>query len=145
MINTIIEAVSAALYEEFGDRYRIHMEEVSQGLEEPCFFIQALEPSGGLLRGPRYTRINQFCIQYFPESEKEPNRECYNTAERMFACLEQIALEGGSCRGTRRRYKVVDGRLNFFVNYDCILRREGEEQSMGEMTSRTEVKEGGLT
>lgn len=82
-------------------------------------------------------------VEYFPESEKEPNRECYNTAERMFACLEQIALEGGSCRGTRRRYKVVDGRLNFFVNYDCILRREGEEQSMGEMTSRTEVKEGG--
>lgn len=143
MINAIIGAISTALYKEFGDWYRIHMEEVSQDLEEPCFFIQALEPAGRLLRGPRYTRTNQFCIQYFPESEKEPNRECYDTAERMFSCLEQIALEGSWRRGTRRRYKVVDGRLNFFINFDCILRREGEEQSMGEMTSRTEVKEGG--
>lgn len=143
MINAVIEAVSAALYEEFGDRYRFHMEEVSQELEEPCFFIQALEPSGRLLRGPRYTRINPLCIQYFPESEEEPNRECYDAAERMFACLEQITIEGVTCRGTRRRYKVVDGRLNFFINYDCILRREEPEQSMEEMTSRTGLKEGG--
>ena len=39
MINAIIEAISVALNGEFGDSYEIHMEEIEQGLEEPCFFI----------------------------------------------------------------------------------------------------------
>lgn len=45
MINAIIEAISVALNGEFGDSYEIHMEEIEQGLEEPCFFIFCLNPS----------------------------------------------------------------------------------------------------
>ena len=42
MINAIIEAVSVSLNSEFGDGYEIHMEEIEQGLEEPCFFISCV-------------------------------------------------------------------------------------------------------
>ena len=60
MINAIIEAISVALNGEFGDRYEIHMEELEQGLEEPCFFIFCLNPSSDLFLGKRYFRTNPF-------------------------------------------------------------------------------------
>ena len=41
MITEIIEAISVALNSEFGDDYEIHMEEIRQGLTEPCFFIMS--------------------------------------------------------------------------------------------------------
>ena len=51
MINAIIEAISVALNGEFGDSYEIHMEEIEQGLEEPCFFIFCLNPTNDLFLG----------------------------------------------------------------------------------------------
>ena len=56
MINAIIEAISVALNGEFGDSYEIHMEEIEQGLEEPCFFIFCLNPTNDLFLGKRYFR-----------------------------------------------------------------------------------------
>lgn len=41
MINSIIEAISVSLNGEFGDDYEIHMEEIKQGLKEPCFLLLA--------------------------------------------------------------------------------------------------------
>ena len=87
MINAIIEAISVALNGEFGDSYEIHMEEIEQGLEEPCFFIFCLNPTNDLFLGKRYFRTNPFCIQFFPESN-EKQRECNGVAERMYDCLE---------------------------------------------------------
>ena len=75
MINSIIEAISVALNEEFGDGYKIHMEEIRQGLKEPCFFIQCLNPTHELFLGKRYLQTNQFCIQYFPAT-REKQKEC---------------------------------------------------------------------
>ena len=62
MINSIIEAISISLNEEFGDGYETHMEEIKQGLKEPCFFITCLNPTTELFLGKRYFRTNQFCI-----------------------------------------------------------------------------------
>lgn len=66
MITTIIEAISVALNAEFGDSYDIHMEEIEQGLKEPCFFILCLNPASQQFLKGRYFRVSQFCIQYFP-------------------------------------------------------------------------------
>ena len=87
MINSIIEAVSVALNGEFGDGYESLMEELKQGVEEPCFCIFCLNPTKDLFLGKRYFRANQFCIQYFP-STQEKQRECNSVAERMYQCLE---------------------------------------------------------
>jgi hypothetical protein len=59
MINSIIEAISVSLNGEFGDDYEIHMEEIKQGLKEPCFFIACLNPTNNLFMGKRYERTNQ--------------------------------------------------------------------------------------
>ncbi len=141
----MIGAIGAALRSEFGDLCQIHSEGAGEGRVGPCFFIQVLESGLGLAQGGGCARINQFLIRYFPESEMEPNRECHETAERMFSCLEWITWEGGrQQRGTRMRYSMEEGRLNFFVNYDCILSRKKQEMPMEELISQMEIKGGSL-
>lgn len=144
MINSIIEAISISLNEEFGDGYETHMEEIKQGLKEPCFFITCLNPTTELFLGRRYFRTNQFCIQYFPETN-EKQRECNGVAERMLQCLEYITIYGEDkpIMGTKMKYEVVDGVLNFFVNYDCFIRKTEQQTPMESLQASTSVKEGG--
>lgn len=144
MINSIIEAISISLNEEFGDVYETHMEEIKQGLKEPCFFITCLNPTTELFLGKRYFRTNQFCIQYFPETN-EKQRECNGVAERMLQCLEYITIYGEDkpIMGTKMKYEVVDGVLNFFVNYDCFIRKIEQQTPMESLQASTNVKEGG--
>lgn len=144
MINSIIEAISISLNEEFGDGYETHMEEIKQGLKEPCFFITCLNPTTELFLGKRYFRTNQFCIQYFPETN-EKQRECNGVAERMPQCLEYITIYGEDkpIMGTKMKYEVVDGVLNFFVNYDCFIRKTEQQTPMESLQASTSVKEGG--
>lgn len=144
MINSIIEAISISLNTEFGDKYEIHMEEIKQGLEEPCFFIMSLNPSKESYPGKRNFRENPFVIQYFPESENS-RRECNDTAERMMQCLEYITIIGEDrpTRGTDMKYEIIDGVLNFFVNYDFFTITIEEDTAMENLESGTSVKEGG--
>ena len=144
MTNKIIDAISVSLNEEFGDGYEIHMEEMQQDLEEPCFFISSLEPTSSLYSGKRRFRENQFCIQYFPETD-EKQRECNGIAERMLQCLEYIKAEGEDrpMRGTKMKYGVVDGILNFFVSYNCFTYTlESQQPPMEEFETSTSTKEG---
>lgn len=144
MINEIIEAISVSLNQEFGDDYEIHMEEIKQGLKEPCFFIACLNPTNNLFMGKRYERTNQFCIQYFPETN-EKQRECNGVAERMYDCLEYITPDGDTkpIRGSGMNHQVVDGVLNFFVNYNFFTVKTEDNTTMETMTASTNVKEGG--
>jgi len=144
VINSIIEAISIALNGEFGDDYEIYREEVKQGLKEPCFFVFCLNPQHEQFLGKRYFRTNQCCIQYFPKSDLNGQEECADVAERMMWCLEYIIAysEEKPIRGTSMKYEVVDGVLNFFVNYDLFIIRTEEQIAMEEMDASTSVKEG---
>lgn len=142
MINSIIEAISIALNQEFGDGCEIHMEEIKQGLEEPCFFISCLKPVSNLFLGKRYFRTGQFCIQYFPVSG-EVQRECNSVAEQMLGCLEYITTKGDDkpIMGTKMKYEIIDGILNFFVNYDLfVYKAAGSVPVMEEVLKETSVK-----
>lgn len=144
MINEIIESISIALDAEFGEGYEIHMEEIKQGLNEPCFFILCINNTHKLFLGNRYFMQNPFVIQYFPESD-DIQSECNAVAERMLWCLEYITInsEEKPIRGTKMNYEVTDGVLNFFVNYDYfVVRRVETETEMETVESKTSVKEG---
>lgn len=141
MINTLIASISIVLNAEFGDRYKIHREAKKQGLKEPCFFIQCLNPTEKLFFGKRYFRQNQFCIQYFPEDEIHGNQECCSVAERILSCLEYLNVCGDSVMGTKMRYEVADGILHFFVNYDLFVYKVVESApALESISSETHVK-----
>lgn len=139
MINAIIRSISRAINVEFGDHYENHMEKIQQGLKEPCFFIQCPNPTSALFVGKRYVRQNQFCIQYFPETE-QIQQECNDVGERLLSCLEYIRVDDRMLRGTKMKYQVTDDVLHFFVNYDFFASRANEETPMNELESETTVK-----
>ena len=141
MINTIIQSISITLDAEFNEKqYEIHMEKMKQDLKEPCFFIVCLNPTTTLFLGKRYFRKNQFVIQYFPESRENLQSECNAVAERMIWCLEYITtLTGDKFMGTKMKYQVIDGVLNFFVNYDCFVYRVEQADVMETMDSNTTI------
>lgn len=145
MINSIIRTISITLDAEFDEKeYSFHMEEMKQDLKEPCFFIACLNPTHELFLGKRYFRQNQFVIQYFPESKEDLQSECNAVAERMTWCLEYITVPGEDkpIMGTKMNYQIIDGVLNFFVNYDCFVRRVEQDEAMETLESNTGVKEG---
>lgn len=138
MINIIIAGISNALFEEFG--YKNHMEEIKQDLKEPCFFISCINPAFRRYLGTRYFQQNEFVIQYFPESKSNAKAECNAVAERMDWCLEVIQTDAGDIRGNNMNYKIVDGVLNYFINYDCFIYRVEQKNVMEQVKSNTKMK-----
>lgn len=143
MINTIISAISNTLDTEFG--YDVHLGQVEQGLEIPCFFINCLNPQISKFPGNRYYRGNQFCIQYVPKSIPNSHAalwECNEVAESLTWCMECIDVNGDLLRGTNMHHEIADGILNFFMNYNCFVCKEETHTVMDNITSEMEVKEG---
>lgn len=141
MIRLLVESISIQLEAAFGEDYTIYDESIEQGLKEPCFFIQCLNPTEELFFWKRYFRQNQFCIQYFPEDKMHGKQECYAVGERLLSCLEYLDVSGDLVMGTKRKYEVVDGILHFFVNYDLFVYKVAESVPvMEEVSSETHVK-----
>ena len=125
MIQKIVDGISEALYQEFGEEYAIYTEGVQQGLEKPCFFITPQTPRSDLFLGKRYFRRNPFQIQFVPQEDEAD----YSALERLFICLEVIEVAGEWARGTKMNYEETDEGTTFYVSYDMFLyRMDGVEK-----------------
>lgn len=141
MISSIIKGISVAINTEFGDGYTIYTESIEQGLKEPCFFISCLNPTNKVFFGERYFRTNQMCIQYIPTNTSVEKEECNAVVERLFNCLEYITVGEDPVKGSKMNSEIVDGILNFFVNYDLfIMKLKNEEVAMNEILKNVAVK-----
>jgi hypothetical protein len=135
MLKEIIDGISLKLNQVFGDGYEIYGDtDIVQGLKEPCFFIALLNPSHTKIIGHRYFRENPFIIQFFPKNA-EDNIEIHEVASELFDVLEYITLPNGDkLHGTAMAYDIVDGVLQFRVNYNLYIRKDVTlEQSMAEL------------
>lgn len=140
MINSIIEGISISLNAEFGDDFTIYTESVEQGLKEPCFFISCINPTNRVFLGKRYFKTNQMCIQYFPTDKDRKKEECNSVSDKLFDCLEYITVSGDLVRGTKMNSEMVDGVLNFFVNYDFYVYKKEDTVPMEELSESVSVK-----
>ena len=123
------------------DVYTIYTESVEQGLKEPCFFISCLNPTSKVFLGERYFRTNQMCIQYIPTNASAEKEECNAVVERLFNCLEYITVGEDLIRGSKMSSEIVDGVLNFFVNYNLFtLRLKNKDDAMNEVLRNVAVK-----
>lgn len=136
MYKDIIDAVTVHINDLFGDSYKIYANSVNQGLEEPCFFVQILEPSEKQVFGPRYYRETLICVQYIPQERRDVTGDLYRVADILMDGMEIIRLDDGSpLRGTGRRFQIVDGVLNFFVSYNMyVLRTPEKAEPMEDLT-----------
>jgi hypothetical protein len=133
MIKEIIDGISLKLNQVFGDGYEIYGDaDIVQGLKEPCFFIAVLNPSYKRLVGLRYLIENPFVIQYFPKNAKD-NIESHDVAFAMFDTLEYITLpDGDMLHGTSISHEIVDGVVQFKINYNVILTKKEAIERMDE-------------
>lgn len=140
MISEIITAISLRLNEVYPN-ITVTMEQVEQGLQEPCFFIEVLEPIRTPLVGQRWQQDTLVDIHLF-DSEAE-NIQFYTIAEELFAYLEYITLpDGNMLRGTSMHFAVNDGVLHFFVTYTVFLYRKKEKEQMEVLHLEEGLKEG---
>ena len=54
--------------------------------------------------------------------------------------LEYITVTGDLVRGIKMKYEVVDGVLNFFVNYDLFVYKVAASDAMEEISENVTVK-----
>lgn len=140
MYKDIVDGISIQLNKEFGNEYEIYIDDVKQGLEEPCFFIQLLSSSNKPLLGKRSKRTYTFNIIYFPK-EYGVNNELVRVAEMLMDSLEYITLVNGDIiRGKSMESEVSDGVLNFNITYSVFLNDYTREEAMGKVESLTDVK-----
>lgn len=140
MINDIINAISIRLYEVFGDGYEIYMNDVEQGLTEPCFLITVVDYSKEQLLQSRSKRLVPFDILFFPSKGKS---QCYEVADQLMNELDMIELlNGDKMHGTDMKSEIVDNVLHFFVNYNFMATVEKERlDSMESMNIENGIKE----
>lgn len=127
MINGIVEGISVAISDWFGEKYKIYAEEIPQGFREPCFFISCINSSERRLVGNRYFTENMFCVQYFPEDKRNKNAECRKIAEGLFSCLEWIEADGEPVMGNGMKYEIFEGVMSFFVDYNMATYKRKEQ------------------
>lgn len=131
MINGIIASIGKAINTEFDKEANIYIEKMEQGLKEPCFFILSINTAERKFFNRRYKFNQSFVIQYFPKNKKSSNEEMFIVADRLMGALEYIEQLGTEektiLRGKNRNYKIVDGVLNFFVDYDFFAYIEVQE------------------
>lgn len=132
MLNEIMDGVTKRLDDIFPD-CQIYTDAVSQGLLEPCFFVQLLEPSENPMIGNRAFRQTGVCIQFLPGDVDQPSRERNRVVEDLMNGMEYIQLTDGSLlRGTGRNCRTEEGVLHFFVNYNAyIYKRKQPKEPMG--------------
>ena len=143
MNKELMIGISVALDRAFGGRYEIYTEENKQDLKMPCFFISLVQPTKTDFPSNRYYMDNLFCIQYIPESETGSNGECVSIGEQMLWVLEEVTPDGEDLpvRGSNMHYEIIDGVLNFFVNYNYFVRKVVDTApTMETMATRSHVK-----
>ncbi len=148
MINKIIDGICEKLNESFGDGYEIYTELKNQDLKEPCFSVMCVNPISNQVLGNRYFRNNLFSILYFPSS-KEPKSETNAVLENLYLALETITIKEilpddtvkeNLVRGTNMRGELVDGVLNFLVNFNMFVYKVEDADLMEEVVQKSDLK-----
>ena len=126
MLNEIVNGIGLKLSKSFNG-IDIHKEELEQGFEEPCFFIDLLNPSEEQIIGNRYLRSYLFDIVYFPK--KKSSEEIFEVLDKLYSVLEYIELDDGTLiRGIERSSREEDRILHFFITYEMFIYKLDEEK-----------------
>lgn len=148
MLNSIIEAISISLNDEFGDKYPIYTEEVEQDCKKPCFFILPVsqdikeELSGGAKKS-----ITLDIIFYPGDKFKTgvgalENREILKMSSVLLEKMKILDVEGRKLRGTDISSETTGEILNFIVTYSYRFIRREKTEHMQKLKQKGDLKNG---
>lgn len=128
VINPIIAGISIKINELFGDGYKIYDNNVNQGMEKPCFFINFLDGEESRQIGLEirsYLDTLHFDITGFAEND---DRATLNDMIDKLYDLEYIKLENGVLiRADKMKPKIEDDVLHFFIDYKVFVNKKDDE------------------
>lgn len=128
VINPIIAGISIKMNELFGDGYKIYDNNVNQGMEKPCFFINFLDGEESRQIGLEirsYLDTLHFDITGFAEND---DRATLNDMIDKLYDLEYIKLENGVLiRADKMKPKIEDEVLHFFIDYKVFVNKKDDE------------------
>ena len=110
MLNEIVNGIGLKLSKSFNG-INIHKEELEQGFEEPCFFIDLLNPSEKQIIGNRYLRSYLFDIVYFPK--KKSSEEIFEVLDKLYSVLEILNLM--MVRLFEELKEVLEKKIEYYI------------------------------
>ncbi len=97
MINELLQAISTAVSDEFGQEYTVYTDMPEQEQAKPCFLIEHLTFSVVPYLGSRRTNVCAFDIQYF--SKAGTQQDMCEVLIRLCDCFHRIFCS--KCRKVR--------------------------------------------
>ena len=138
MINLIIKGITNAIYQVFGDDYEIYTEAVSQGLQEPCFFVYCINPNKDVFLGNRIKRSYQFAVQYIPRGP-DKKTEINDVFERLADAVRFIDVNGDKMMAASVTSDISDEILTVSVTYTFFSYEKQAGDFMDEQVIKQEV------
>ena len=138
----LVNGIAAALHARYPS-YPIYKEDIPQGFDRPCFYIQSRDTSHK--EGLHYTalRTYPFVVHFFPEKDDYHGREqCRKMADALYDILEYLRLSNDMLRrGYDMKGEITeDCVLQFHVYYALHYYRYYEHKKMRKLTIDLEAE-----
>lgn len=130
MVDKIINSISTKLKEVFDDKTLVYTEPVEQDDKTSCFFICCETSACNQVMGKRYSFNYHFDIQYYPLNG---HGEMHSVAAQLYDVLEYIDCETSKIKGVQMNYKIEQGVLHFYINYNIQIIKTINKTSMDEL------------
>lgn len=143
MFNNLLQAISRAIYNEFKDDYKVYIDEVEQGLQEPCFFIGIIESSRKQELEKRRRIKNLVEIRYFPKTGKTTEiNDIKSTLYKILEYIEMLDYDGKKhiIRGLEMQDVTSDKVLIFLVQYNYHITSSEEKIYMDRLNQNGGLK-----
>lgn len=134
-IDDIVVAISRKLHMAFGSNYKKYTDEIPQGFQTPCFFIQFLSFEHIMQIGNRWKVTPLFNVQYFPSNGAS---ESANMSLKVQQALKDVSLLNGAVMlGRGANSEVVYGIGHNFMRFDFFLQEMEAKVLMGSLEQFT--------
>ena len=137
----IRSAVASKLKNTFLD-VTVYKEKIEQGVRYPHFFILPLNTTRERdlgLRGWIYYQVN---IRYrLMQDFNSKYADLEQMGIDLMWALDTITVSGFELRGRDMSYQIVDGVLQFFINFRMRIKQEQEMIKMLTLNNSAEIKE----
>lgn len=146
MTEDVIKALAKALNKALAVRkkeYTIYIENVEQGLKQPCFFIYCKDYKNELYRGKRYRISTDIVIEYIPpdtKDDRDTNKNVNNILPKLYDITEMIEVNGNMLRGLGRSVENTDGGVIFNVKFEYFYYKTDEFEKMKVLKQEGAVK-----
>lgn len=133
MINELLQAISTAISDEFGQEYTVYTDMPEQEQAKPCFLIEHLTFSVVPYLGSRRTNVCAFDIQYF--SKAGTQQDMCEVLIRLCDCLRMItSAQDNRFLGSDFHTKRENGVLHCLINYNFVTQdAAADEHAMSDV------------